>query len=45
VRKEGEVIRHNMGWTFILLAYLILIAIVFYLVAPTVMTLPAAAAG
>ncbi len=23
VRKEGDVIRHNMGWTFILLAYLI----------------------
>jgi hypothetical protein len=30
-----------MGWTFILLAYLILIAIAFYLVAPAVMTLPA----
>jgi lactate permease len=41
VRKEGDVIRHNMGWTFILLAYLILIAIAFYLVAPAVMTLPA----
>src|SRR3989440_374071 len=41
VRKEGDVIRHNMGWTFILLAYLILIAIGFYLVAPSVMTLPA----
>lgn len=41
VRKEGEVIRHNMGWTFVLLAYLILLAIVFYLVAPKVMTLPA----
>jgi lactate permease len=23
VRREGDVIRHNMGWTFILLAYLI----------------------
>jgi lactate permease len=45
VRKEGDVIRHNMGWTFILLAYLILIAIAFYLVAPTVMTLPASGAG
>jgi lactate permease len=41
VRKEGDVIRHNMGWTFILLAYLILIAIGFYLVAPAVMRLPA----
>jgi lactate permease len=37
VRKEGDVIRHNMGWTFILLAYLILIAIGFYLVKPAVM--------
>ncbi|HYM41285.1 MAG TPA: L-lactate permease [Steroidobacteraceae bacterium] len=43
VRKEGDVIRHNMGWTFILLAYLILLAIVFHLVAPKVMSLPAAA--
>jgi lactate permease len=41
VRKEGEVIRHNMGWTFILLAYLIVLAIVFYLVGPSVMSLPA----
>ena len=41
VRKEGEVIRHNMGWTFILLAYLIILAIAFYLVAPSVMTPPA----
>ena len=37
VRKEGDVIRHNMGWTFILLAYLILIAIGCYLVHPAVM--------
>ncbi len=43
VRKEGDVIRHNMGWTFILLGYLILIAIIFYFVKPMVMTLPAAA--
>jgi lactate permease len=42
VRKEGDVIRHNMGWTFILLAYLIVIAVAFYLLAPSVMTLPAA---
>jgi lactate permease len=27
VRNEGEVIRHNMGWTFVLLAYLIVIGI------------------
>jgi len=41
VRKEGDVIRHNMGWTFILLAYLILIAILFYWLKPAAMTLPA----
>jgi len=39
VRKEGDVIRHNMGWTFILLAYLIVIAIGFYLAQPAAMTL------
>ena len=39
VRKEGDVIRHNMGWTFILLAYLLLLAIGFYLANPAVMTL------
>ena len=38
VRKEGDVIRHNMGWTFILLAYLILVAIGFYFLHPAVMT-------
>jgi lactate permease len=27
VRNEGAVIRHNMGWTFILLIYLILIGL------------------
>jgi len=39
VRREGDVIRHNMGWTFILLAYLILIAIGCYLAHPGAMTL------
>ncbi|HET9390358.1 MAG TPA: L-lactate permease [Steroidobacteraceae bacterium] len=39
VRKEGDVIRHNMGWTFILLAYLILIAIGCYLLQPASMML------
>ena len=37
VRKEGDVIRHNMGWTFILLGYLIVIAILFYFLSPSVM--------
>ena len=41
VRKEGDVIRHNMGWTFILLAYLIILAVAFYLLAPGLMTPPA----
>ena len=40
VRNEGEVIRHNMAWTFIALAYLIVIGILFYLFAPGVMALP-----
>ncbi|MGH8267369.1 MAG: L-lactate permease, partial [Steroidobacteraceae bacterium] len=39
VRKEGDVIRHNMGWTFILLAYLIIIAILAYLLHPGAMML------
>jgi lactate permease len=37
VRKEGDVIRHNLGWTFILLGYLILIAIGCYLLRPASM--------
>ena len=39
VRSEGQVIRHNMGWTLVVLAYLILIAIVFYYVFPNSMAL------
>jgi len=42
VRSEGQVIRHNMGWTLIILAYLILIALVFYYFFPGAMTLRAA---
>jgi lactate permease len=34
VRNEGAVIRHNMGWTFFLLAYLILIGVACYLFFP-----------
>jgi lactate permease len=34
VRNEGAVIRHNMGWTLVLLAYLIAIGVFFYLVLP-----------
>jgi len=43
VRKEGDVIRHNMGWTLVLLAYLIVIAVGFYLLDPASMHVPAAA--
>jgi lactate permease len=39
VRDEGQVIRHNMGWTLILLGYLIVIGVLFYLFAPSVMGL------
>jgi lactate permease len=30
VRNEGAVIRHNMGWTFVLLVYLMLIGVAGY---------------
>jgi lactate permease len=36
VRNEGAVVRHNMGWTFILLVYLILIGIASYVLFPDV---------
>ncbi len=39
VRSEGAVIRHNMGWTLIMLAYLVLIALFFYFALPNVMAL------
>ena len=39
VRAEGEVIRHNFGWTLVLLGYLIVIGIGFYLVDPTMIKL------
>jgi lactate permease len=40
VRNEGEVIRHNFGWTLILLVYLIVIGVGFYFVRPAVMMPP-----
>lgn len=39
VRSEGKVIRHNMGWTLVLLGYLILIALLFRYVLPGRMSL------
>ena len=40
VRNEGAVIRHNMGWTFALLVYLIAIGIACYFFFPGVADLP-----
>src|SRR5215469_4793817 len=37
VRNEGEVIRHNFGWTIVLLAYLVLIGIACYAFFPSIM--------
>jgi lactate permease len=37
VRKEGEVIRYNMAWTLAILAYLILIGLLFFFVFPGAM--------
>jgi lactate permease len=39
VRSEGAVIRHNMGWTLILLGYLVLISLLFYFFLPRSMSL------
>jgi lactate permease len=39
VRSEGQVIRNNMGWTLVMLAYLVVIALFFYFVLPDSMTL------
>jgi lactate permease len=40
VRSEGEVIRHNMGWTLATLIYLILIGVLYYKVFPNLMSIP-----
>jgi lactate permease len=40
VRNEGEVIRHNFGWTLVLLGYLVLIGIACYLFFPNIAALP-----
>ncbi len=37
VRDEGQVIRHNMGWTLVLLAWLIIVGLLFYFLFPAVM--------
>jgi lactate permease len=40
VRNEGEVIRHNFGWTLVLLVYLVLIGVACYLFFPGIAVLP-----
>ena len=42
VRNEGEVIRHNFGWTLVLLAYLVVIGIACYFFFPGIAELPKA---
>jgi lactate permease len=42
VRNEGEVIRHNFGWTLVLLVYLVLIGVACYLFFPGIAELPKA---
>ncbi len=39
VRSEGAVIRHNMAWTLVVLAYLIGIGLLYYFVLPRTMAL------
>ncbi len=39
VRREGEVIRHNMGWTLVLLGWLILIGLLYWFLFPSAMQL------
>jgi lactate permease len=40
VRNEGEVIRHNFGWTLVLLGYLVLIGIACYFFFPDIANMP-----
>jgi lactate permease len=37
VRNEGQVIRHNMGWTLVLLVWLIIIGLLYYFLLPGLM--------
>jgi lactate permease len=41
VRNEGEVIRHNFGWTLVLLVYLVIIGVACYVFFPGIATLAA----
>jgi len=37
LRKEGDVIRHNMGWTLVILIYLIIIGLIYAFLLPGAM--------
>ena len=37
VRREGQVIRHNMGWTLVLLGWLIIVGLIYYFLFPGAM--------
>ncbi len=37
VRNEGDVIRHNMGWTLVVLGWLIIVGLIYYFVFPGAM--------
>ncbi len=37
VRREGNIIRYNLAWTFALLGYVLLVAVLFALFVPHVM--------
>jgi L-lactate permease len=39
VRNEGQVIRHNMGWTLVLLGWLIIVALLYYFFLPNMMAI------
>ncbi|BCJ36206.1 lactate permease [Actinocatenispora thailandica] len=39
VRNEGEVIRYNLGWTLVILAWLVLVGLLYYFVFPDTMRL------
>jgi lactate permease len=39
VRREGDVIRHNMGWTLVILAWLIVVGLFYWYVLPSAMRL------
>jgi lactate permease len=39
VRNEGEVIRHNMGWTLFMVGYLVVLGALFYWLFPRAMSL------